>query len=92
MQYFGTRINPTILNIIACTPRHADSFSGNFVWVDLGGRLGFRDAITEKKVFQLLLDGGVYIVRDLCLVPGSRPSRHFLLNFFACNWPNELTS
>ena len=38
---------------------------GNFVWVDLGGKLGFRDAATEKRVFQKLLDGGVYIVCPL---------------------------
>ena len=37
--------------------------SGHFVWVDLGGRLGFREAAEEKRVFQRLLDGGVYIVR-----------------------------
>ena len=37
-------------------------YSGNFVWVNLGGKLGFSDAKTEKIVFQQLLDGGVYIV------------------------------
>lgn len=37
---------------------------GHFVWVDMGGALGFRDLATEKKVFQKLLDGGVYIVSD----------------------------
>lgn len=35
--------------------------SGNFIWVDLGGHLGFRDAAEEKRVFQQLLDGGVYV-------------------------------
>ena len=50
------------------------SSSGNFVWVDLGGRLGFQDVITEKRVFQELLDGGVYIVS------GTPPS--FVLNSF----------
>ncbi|KAK1926199.1 pyridoxal phosphate-dependent transferase [Papiliotrema laurentii] len=39
----------------------AHSNAGHFAWVNLGGRLGFTDAITEKKVFQTLLDGGVYI-------------------------------
>ncbi|RSH90670.1 hypothetical protein EHS25_001275 [Saitozyma podzolica] len=39
----------------------AHSNAGNFIWVHLGGKLGFRDAISEKKVFQRLLDGGVYI-------------------------------
>lgn len=34
---------------------------GNFVWVDLGSRLGFREAAEEKHVFQKLLDGGVYV-------------------------------
>jgi hypothetical protein len=37
---------------------------GHFVWVDMGGALGFRDLATEKRVFQKLLDGGVYIVSD----------------------------
>jgi hypothetical protein len=36
--------------------------SGHFVWVDIGGALGFRDIATEKRIFQKLLDGGVYIV------------------------------
>ncbi|KAL1405968.1 hypothetical protein Q8F55_007650 [Vanrija albida] len=39
----------------------AHSNAGNFVWVNLGGRLGFDDAAEEKRVFQKLLDGGVYI-------------------------------
>ncbi|CAK9786745.1 PLP-dependent transferase [Cutaneotrichosporon oleaginosum] len=39
----------------------APSNAGNFVWVDIGGRLGFRDAMEEKRVFQRLLDGGVYV-------------------------------
>ncbi|GFZ50714.1 hypothetical protein JCM24511_08472 [Saitozyma sp. JCM 24511] len=39
----------------------AHSNAGNFIWVHLGGKLGFSDAISEKKVFQKLLDGGVYI-------------------------------
>jgi hypothetical protein len=38
---------------------------GHFVWVNLGERLGFQDALTEKKIFQKLLDGGVYIVSEL---------------------------
>jgi hypothetical protein len=38
--------------------------SGHFVWVDIGGALGFRDLATEKRIFQNLLDGGVYIVRQ----------------------------
>lgn len=38
----------------------ADS-RGNFVWVNLGARLGFNSAAEEKAVFQKLLDGGVYI-------------------------------
>lgn len=41
--------------------------SGNFIWVNLGKRLGFSDAETEKTVFQKLLDGGVYIVSLLNL-------------------------
>ncbi|KAK8845419.1 hypothetical protein IAR55_006132 [Kwoniella newhampshirensis] len=39
----------------------ANSNAGNFIWVNLGEALGFSDASTEKKVFQRLLDGGVYI-------------------------------
>ncbi|EIW73272.1 hypothetical protein TREMEDRAFT_24846 [Tremella mesenterica DSM 1558] len=39
----------------------ADSNAGHFVWVDLGGKLKFRDTPREKRVFQSLLDGGVYI-------------------------------
>jgi len=35
---------------------------GHFVWVDIGGYMGFRDLSTEKRIFQKLLDGGVYIV------------------------------
>jgi hypothetical protein len=46
--------------------------SGHFIWVNLGAKLGFSDAMTEKKVFQRLLDGGVYVVSPypshLCLV------------------------
>ncbi|WVQ80398.1 hypothetical protein IAT38_002503 [Cryptococcus sp. DSM 104549] len=38
----------------------ADSNAGNFIFVNLGARLNFTDAHTEKKVFQKLLDGGVY--------------------------------
>lgn len=34
---------------------------GNFVWVNLGARLGFSDAAEEKRTFQRLLDGGVYV-------------------------------
>lgn len=37
------------------------TLSGNFIWVNLGGRLGFATAAEEKIVFQKLLDGGVYI-------------------------------
>ncbi|WWC85745.1 uncharacterized protein L201_000611 [Kwoniella dendrophila CBS 6074] len=48
----------------------ANSNAGNFVWVNLGKRLGFSDAITEKRVFQKLLDGGVYIA------PGSAYHHH----------------
>lgn len=39
----------------------AHSNAGNFVWVDLGARLGFRDPKEEKRIFQRLLDGGVYV-------------------------------
>ncbi|BEJ15246.1 hypothetical protein CspHIS471_0410130 [Cutaneotrichosporon sp. HIS471] len=39
----------------------AHSNAGNFVWVDIGARLGFRDAKEEKRIFQRLLDGGVYV-------------------------------
>ncbi|WVW81724.1 hypothetical protein I302_103720 [Kwoniella bestiolae CBS 10118] len=48
----------------------ANSNAGNFIWVNLGKTLGFQDAITEKKVFQKLLDGGVYIA------PGSAYHYH----------------
>jgi hypothetical protein len=40
-----------------------DGVRGNFVWVHLGAKLGFDDAVEEKRTFQTLLDGGVYIVR-----------------------------
>ena len=40
----------------------ANEYRGHFVWVDIGGYMGFRDVATEKQVFQRLLDGGVYIV------------------------------
>jgi hypothetical protein len=44
---------------------------GHYIWVDFGGKLGFRDVPSEKAVFQKLLDGGVYIVSPgpghLCL-------------------------
>jgi hypothetical protein len=43
----------------------ANEHSGHFIWVDIGGHLGFRDVVTEKKIFQRLLDGGVYIVSYL---------------------------
>ncbi len=46
------------------------------MWVELGGRLGFSDAVTEKVVFQKLLDGGVYIVsmpRDAAQADLHRP-------------------
>lgn len=39
----------------------AHSNAGNFVWVDIGKRLGCRDAKEEKRIFQRLLDGGVYV-------------------------------
>lgn len=45
-----------------CKRDVADLIRGHFVWVDIGSHLGFRDVVTEKKVFQRLLDGGVYIV------------------------------
>ncbi|WRT63638.1 uncharacterized protein IL334_000561 [Kwoniella shivajii] len=48
----------------------ANSNAGNFIWVNLGKTLGFDDALTEKKVFQKLLDGGVYIA------PGSAYHYH----------------
>lgn len=38
--------------------------SGHFIWVNLGGKLGFSDIPSEKQVFQKLLDGGVYIVSN----------------------------
>jgi 1-aminocyclopropane-1-carboxylate synthase len=58
---------PTSWPTFCCRkPTQADQVgaddSGHFVWVNLGVRLGFRDAAEEKRVFQLLLDGGVYIV------------------------------
>ncbi|WWC97127.1 hypothetical protein V866_004005 [Kwoniella sp. B9012] len=48
----------------------ANSNAGNFIWVNLGKSLGFDDAQMEKKVFQKLLDGGVYIA------PGSAYHYH----------------
>ncbi|TYJ52364.1 hypothetical protein B9479_007020 [Cryptococcus floricola] len=39
----------------------ADSNAGNFVWINLGQRLGFTDVQTEKQVFHKLLHSGVYI-------------------------------
>ncbi|WWC58053.1 uncharacterized protein I303_100588 [Kwoniella dejecticola CBS 10117] len=48
----------------------ANSNAGNFIWVNLGAKLGFTDASSEKKVFQKLLDGGVYIA------PGSAYHYH----------------
>ncbi|KAI9635941.1 pyridoxal phosphate-dependent transferase [Dioszegia hungarica] len=43
----------------------ANSNAGHFIWVNLGGKLGFEEGEAgvkeEKKVFQELLDGGVYI-------------------------------
>jgi hypothetical protein len=38
------------------------SNAGNFVWVNLGEVAGIKSAKQEKRVFQRLLDGGVYIV------------------------------
>lgn len=38
------------------------SNAGNFVWVKLGERVGITSGRDEKRVFQRLLDGGVYIV------------------------------
>lgn len=50
----------------------AVSNAGHFIWVDLGSRLGMGDGEEgvkrEKKVFQELLDGGVYIVRPALLL------------------------
>lgn len=40
----------------------ADVNAGHFVWVNLGKRMGWTTAEEEKKGFQKLLDGGVYIV------------------------------
>ncbi|ODO01973.1 hypothetical protein L198_02704 [Cryptococcus wingfieldii CBS 7118] len=39
----------------------ADSNAGNFVWVNIGEKLGGIDVATEKNIFQRLLDSGVYI-------------------------------
>ncbi|WVQ76353.1 hypothetical protein IAR50_006018 [Cryptococcus sp. DSM 104548] len=39
----------------------ADSNAGNFVWVNIGQKLGGIDANTERMIFQKLLDSGVYI-------------------------------
>lgn len=55
----------------------ANSNAGHFIWVNLGGKLGFEEGEAgvkeEKKVFQELLDGGVYIVSFYCLIEaGSR--------------------
>lgn len=36
------------------------------MWVNLGAALEFDDVTTEKRIFQKLLDGGVYIV--CCLI------------------------
>lgn len=44
----------------------ADSNAGHFVWVNLGQRVGWTTAAEEKKGFQTLLDGGVYIVGSHC--------------------------
>ncbi|OWZ30063.1 hypothetical protein C356_06044 [Cryptococcus neoformans c45] len=48
----------------------ADHNAGNFVWVNLGAALEFDDVTTEKRIFQKLLDGGVYIA------PGSAYHYH----------------
>jgi 1-aminocyclopropane-1-carboxylate synthase len=44
----------------------APSNAGHFIWANLGARLGFprgdEGVKEEKRVFQQLLDGGVYIV------------------------------
>ena len=47
----------------------ADS-SGHYVWINLGAKLGIHDVQEEKRVFQKLLDGGVYIVS--LVVPATR--------------------
>lgn len=39
-----------------------NSNAGHFVWVELGERVRMRTEGEEKKVFQRLLDGRVYIV------------------------------
>jgi hypothetical protein len=51
-----------VIVTVIVTVQAESRFRGNFIWVHLGGKLGFSDAISEKKVFQKLLDGGVYIV------------------------------
>lgn len=42
--------------------RVADVCAGHFVWVNLGERMGWKTEQEEKKGFQVLLDGGVYVV------------------------------
>jgi len=37
------------------------SNAGHCVWVDLGGRLGFRDVPTEQRIYDMLKEGGVLI-------------------------------
>ncbi|WWC66900.1 uncharacterized protein I206_100807 [Kwoniella pini CBS 10737] len=48
----------------------SNSNAGNFIWVNLGKKLKFENSIIEKKIFQKLLDGGVYIA------PGSAYHYH----------------
>ncbi|WVN87327.1 uncharacterized protein L203_102505 [Cryptococcus depauperatus CBS 7841] len=38
-----------------------DSNAGNFIFINLGKSMGFHDAKSEKRLFQKLLDGGVYV-------------------------------
>jgi len=60
--------------------------SGHYVWINLGAKLGIHDVQEEKRVFQKLLDGGVYIVSLVSAVTssyGCETSCHRL--WFGCN-------
>lgn len=43
--------------------------AGHFVWVNLGPRIGIKTKDEETRVFQKLLDGGLYVVGDLFKSP-----------------------
>jgi hypothetical protein len=72
MPLYANGLNPAVYKLLIpmrisyhiVTPLDSadKSQSGHFVWVNLGGKLGFTEPAKEKRVFQDLLDGGVYIV------------------------------